>query len=70
MLMMPQGICYVVSMIYPKDSGFDGMAIEGERALATRRIFRTWEEAAHYRSGIAKCFSPRYHKVQGIQVFE
>jgi len=69
MLMMPQGTCYVVTMIYPKNCGFDGLAIEGERALATRRIFRTWEEAEHYRSGIAQVFSPQYHKVQGIEVF-
>ncbi len=68
MIMMPQGECWVVTLIYPQD-GFGNILIEGERALATRRIFRTEAEAIHYADGIADCYQAKHHKVQGVMVF-
>ncbi len=69
MLMMPQGECWVVTMIYPVYDTTPHMVIEGERALATRRIFRSEAEAIHYADGIAECYQAKYHKVQGVMVF-
>ena len=70
MLMIPRGPCWVVTLIYPPGTiGPYEVLIDGERALATRRIFRTVEEACRYRDGIAKCYQAKYHKVQGVMVF-
>ena len=67
--MLPQGRCFIVTMIYPKDQGFEDMAISGHRAMATRRIFRNRAEAEHYAGGVAKCFKAKVHQIQGVVVY-